>query len=253
MFDLNKAKEIFPGKGYYATKDGLIISTKYRKGHGIKTLIPFMTNSGYLAVGLSINGKCQTSYIHRLVAIAYIPNPENKPEVNHIDGNKMNNNVNNLEWVTANENCSHYRNLPVNIDTQTSGRSGSLYHELHFIGRFRSLQQAKLYCKTHYSCSLSTAGTTNINTRHHLFYLRDSIGTSIDEVWADFLAKQNSIEKEVSDRNKTQKGIGGCVYNGPACLGNYRSIREANKTFQCDFKKKGSFYQSGSLLFYPNK
>lgn len=58
---------------------------------------------GYKAV--HINGK--TYYIHRLVAENFVPNPENKKEVNHIDGNKLNNNAENLEWVTPSENIKH--------------------------------------------------------------------------------------------------------------------------------------------------
>ena len=62
---------------------------------------------GYLQVGLSHNGKHTTRSVHRLVAQAFIPNTKNKPQTNHIDGNKQNNIVSNLEWCTPKENASH--------------------------------------------------------------------------------------------------------------------------------------------------
>ena len=62
---------------------------------------------GYLSVDLYENSKRKTERVHRLVAEAFVPNPDNKPYVNHKDGNKHNNNASNLEWVTSKENCRH--------------------------------------------------------------------------------------------------------------------------------------------------
>lgn len=61
----------------------------------------------YYSVSLYCKNKSKHFYIHRLVAIHFIPNPLNKPCVNHIDGDKSNNSINNLEWVTAKENNRH--------------------------------------------------------------------------------------------------------------------------------------------------
>lgn len=66
-----------------------------------------LSKFGYEIVHLSNNGVNKHRAVHRLVAIAFINNPDNKPEVNHIDGNKENNCVYNLEWVSRSENMKH--------------------------------------------------------------------------------------------------------------------------------------------------
>lgn len=75
-----------------------------RKEHLLK---PWKTKKGYLAVQLYDNDRVKTFPVHRLVAKAFIPNPSNKPQVNHIDCDKTNNNVSNLEWCNNSENQLH--------------------------------------------------------------------------------------------------------------------------------------------------
>lgn len=72
-----------------------------------KFLKPFNNGIGYLKINLYRDGKKKAVYIHRLVAEAYIPNSDNLPQVNHIDGNKNHNFIKNLDWVTASENNQH--------------------------------------------------------------------------------------------------------------------------------------------------
>lgn len=69
--------------------------------------LTIVSNKRYCFTKLYRNGKGQIKYIHRLVAEHFIPNPDGKPEVNHIDENKVNNRADNLEWCTHTENVNH--------------------------------------------------------------------------------------------------------------------------------------------------
>lgn len=81
-----------------------------RKSNTIRMLKIGYTNVGYSKVELYKDGISKIKYVHRLVAETFIPNPDNKPEVNHINGDKTNNSIDNLEWVTSSENKRHALN-----------------------------------------------------------------------------------------------------------------------------------------------
>jgi hypothetical protein len=81
--------------------------------------------SGYLQVPLHRDGKKKLTCVHRLIAEHFIPNPENKPVVNHLDGNKQNNEISNLEWCTVSENMKHAYDTGLN----TSLKHGIEHHK----------------------------------------------------------------------------------------------------------------------------
>lgn len=93
-----------------------------------KNMTPKKCRKGYLRVGLRDDQGVRKSHgVHRLVAQAFIPNPENKPQVNHIDEIKVNNIVDNLEWVTNRENAIH----GTKIERTTMKNSKPVYHVLN--------------------------------------------------------------------------------------------------------------------------
>jgi hypothetical protein len=88
----------------YKTKSGtIIIKRSFKKSKKLKTHI----NNGYYTTDFQVNKIKETVTVHRLIAEAFIPNPENKPTVNHKDGVKTNIEISNLEWATYSENNKH--------------------------------------------------------------------------------------------------------------------------------------------------
>ena len=109
-------KNIPEFEGYQISNIGRVRSIDRFSGNrkGIikgKELVQTSNKRRYLEVRLFKNNKSTAKVIHRLVANAFIPNPESKPQVNHIDGNKLNNRVDNLEWMSNSENQKHAYSL----------------------------------------------------------------------------------------------------------------------------------------------
>jgi hypothetical protein len=92
---------------YEVSNFGRIKSLNFNRTGKERILKSVTIKSGYCQVSLCENNNCIIHSVHRLVAKAFIPNPENKPEVNHINGVKADNRVENLEWNTQSENGSH--------------------------------------------------------------------------------------------------------------------------------------------------
>ena len=91
--------ELYQESNYGRTKS-------FRKGKP-RIMRPAVSTAGYLQVNLNKNGVSKTVSVHRLVARLFIANPDRLPEVNHLDGCKLNNHISNLEWCTPSENIRH--------------------------------------------------------------------------------------------------------------------------------------------------
>jgi len=108
-------KAIYGYENYYEiSTNGIIRSIerkvpilKWTRTVKSKIIQPRVNNRGYAEVRLSKNGIATTKFVHILSALAFVPNPENKPEVNHLDGDKLNNHYTNFSWVTHRENIQH--------------------------------------------------------------------------------------------------------------------------------------------------
>ena len=112
---------------YHISNHGRVKSFKFGKERILK---PAIQSKGYQFIFIcQKKTKPKLSTIHKLVAMAFIPNPNDKPQVNHKDGNKLNNHIDNLEWVTKRENIQHaYDTGLFDNKRKKIGESAKLHH-----------------------------------------------------------------------------------------------------------------------------
>jgi hypothetical protein len=122
---MEKWKQLQGYESYYSISDkGRVKSNGARMGgYGVKFLKLRIKRDGYVMFRVSLNKKQVELNLHRQVALHFLPNPDNKPQINHKDFNKENNFVENLEWVTAKENIAHLHKSRPELKKMTQARS----------------------------------------------------------------------------------------------------------------------------------
>lgn len=116
--------------------------------HPEKIKVPANRGDGYQALILYKDNKGKNRYIHRLVAEAFLPNPNNKMTVNHVNGNKSDNRAENLEWSTYAENNKHAYDTGLNDETHRRNRKGSFKvaqydKDMNLIKEYPSIREAE--------------------------------------------------------------------------------------------------------------
>lgn len=131
---------------YQVSTSGMVRSLYTRTNErGNNILNPIKRNKGllYLAVSLYKDGKYKFHFVHRLVAAAFVPNPDNLPCINHKDENPSNNHVGNLEWCTREYNNKYGNHPRANINHPSLSRPVSQYKDGVLIATYPSISEAK--------------------------------------------------------------------------------------------------------------
>jgi hypothetical protein len=149
-------------EGYYVSSLGRF---KNKKGVIMSNYKPH--HSGYIYLRVNIKKYA----LHRLIAQTFIPNIENKPFVNHIDGNKLNNSVNNLEWCTCSENNLH--NFKIGLNKGHTRKIIQYNLEMNEINRFNSIKEASKELNISLSCIKDVLKEKQKSTKGYIFKYLD--------------------------------------------------------------------------------
>lgn len=170
IFQIHKSlEEWLPIKGYerrYEVSNlGNVrsIGKRFRR-RGAIVLMPALNGNCYLTIGLTKSGKSKTFSIARLVAEHFIGNPTNKPQVNHINGIKTDNRVENLEWCTSSENNKHAHRTGLR-DTHGEGHPSAKLNN-YKVFRIRLIKEIQPTLKLKFLAKMFSVTRASINNVH---------------------------------------------------------------------------------------
>ncbi len=207
-------KEIKESPNYLISNKGRVFSLYF---HRLRK--PTIDKSGYYSVGIREKGKTYQKRINRLVAENFIPNPENKPIVNHIDSNRTNNNVENLEWCTYRENNLH------------SAKYGYGQHKNQKLNEEQRKQIKDLYYSNQYS-KKELANKFNVHESTISRILRSSKKESINQIRNKGLSVETikEIRRLFESGNYTQKELAEIYNVSRSCITKHTSgIKKLNQ------------------------
>jgi len=210
-------------------------------------------HGGYVIVGLSSKCKRKTFPVHRLVSKAFIPNPENKPHVNHIDKNTLNNNVNNLEWNTALENNIHKCEGLI----QTTNQNKCIYRidkDTNIkLQKYDSIELAGIWLYENNLAKNVHSGRTNVsNTIRGVYKSSFGFRWEIEEQ----LSNENELWKEIKiddfeSENYYISNLGRFKNNKGIIMKDYKPHHSGYIYVRVN-KKKFAIHRLVALIFIPN-
>ena len=214
-----KFKDIPGFPGYKISKDGRVFSDYTRED------MKLGINNGYYKLKLRVKGVYKNRFVHRLAARTYLPNPHDYPKVNHKDGNKLNNCIENLEWITSSDNVLHAYDNGLLIHHTTPVLQFSLKSKGKELGRFKNMKEA--FISTGDSISQISRCCNGENTRGNFYWEFESPETYVRsnpvpviqyELVSSFIREFDSIKEASEALNISSQGI------SRLCKGKRRSI-----------------------------